>query len=216
MAPKPNRKAPPPMKNANKHAENLKSLLKKLAKEGKPEPKSTVDPLRALVSGVLAFDAPQSKVDAALAIVDKEFVDINELRVATELEVIEILGPKYPGIEKRALLFREILNAIFEKEHTLNLERYKTLNKKDARTALRELPDMTPFVEAYTLMFAFDAATAPIDAQMLEVLADGGAVEAETTIEEAQKFVESHVKADELYEFFVLVRRAAAAKKARS
>lgn len=204
------------MKNANKHAESLKSLLKKLAKEGKPEPRSAVDPLRALVSGILAFDAPQSKVDAAMAIVDKEFVDLNELRVATELEVIEILGPKYPGIERRALMFREILNAIFEKEHTLNLERYKTLNKKDARAALRELPDMTPFVEAYTLMFAFDAAAAPIDSHMLEVLAEGGAVEPETTIEEAQKFIESHLKADELYEFYALVRRAAGAKKVKS
>ena len=93
------------MKNATKHAENLKSLMKKLAREGKPEPKQSVDPLRALVTGILSFDAPPGRPEAAMEVVDKDFVDLNELRVATELEVIEILGPKYPGIERRALMF---------------------------------------------------------------------------------------------------------------
>ena len=204
------------MKNATKHAENLKTLLKKLAKDGKPDPKQAVDPLRALVSGVLTFDAPPGRPEAAMAVIDAEFVDLNELRVATELEVIEILGPKYPGIEKRAMMFREILNAIFEKEHTLSFERYKSIGKKEVRAALRELPDMTPFVEAYTLMFGLDTAAAPIDTMMMEVLAEANVVEGDTSVEDAQKFVESHLKAEELHEFFALVRRAAAAKKVKS
>ena len=150
-----------------------------------------------------------------MEIVDREFVDLNELRVATELEVIEIIGPKYPAIELRALMFREILNAIFEKEHTLSFERIKTLGKKDARAALREMPDMTPFVEAYTLMFGLDSAAAPIDQWMLDLLTEAEAVEPGTSIEEAQKFVESHLKSEELYDFYALVRRAAGAKKAK-
>ncbi|MGC4033309.1 MAG: hypothetical protein QM754_16580 [Tepidisphaeraceae bacterium] len=201
------------MKNATKHAENLKSLIKKLTKEGRPEPKQQIDPLRALVLGVLSFDAPPGKPEQAMAIIDKEFVDINELRVATELEVIEIIGPKYPGIERRALMFREILNAIFEKEHTLSFERIGALGKKESRAALRELPDMTPFVEAYTMLYGFDASAAPVDDSILEVLTESGSVEEGTNIEDAQKFVEGHLKADELHEFYVLVRRAAAASK---
>lgn len=187
-----------------------------MTREGKPEPKQAVDPLRALVTAILSFEAPAAKAVEAMAIVDREFVDLNELRVATELEVIEIIGPKYPLIERRVLMFREILNAIFEKEHTLSFERVKTLGKKDARAMLRELPDMTPYVEAYTLMFGLDSAAAPVDQWMLDTLVDAEAVEPGTTIEEAQKFVESHLKAEELYDFFALVRRSSASKKAKS
>jgi hypothetical protein len=204
------------MKNANKHTENLKSLLKKLAREGKPEPKETHDPLRALVLGILSFEAPIGKETGAMEIIDREFVDINELRVATELETIEIIGPRYPGIETKTVLFHEILNAIFEKEHTLSFERYKALNKKDIRAALRELPGMVPYVEAYTLMFGFDSAAAPIDGPMLDVLTEADAIEEDTTIEDAQKFVESHLKAEELYDFYFLVRRAAANRKVKA
>src|SRR6185437_11107497 len=141
-------------------------------------------------------------VDNALAIIDREFVDLNELRVATELEAIEIIGPKYPGIEQRVVMFREILNMIFEKEHTLSLERLKALGKKDGRAFLKELPEMTPFIEAYTMLFGMDAAAAPVDQTIADLLSSADALEAETSLEDAQKFVESHLKADEMYEFF--------------
>jgi len=201
------------MKNATKHADNLKSLHKKLLKEGKPEPKKAIEPLRALVLGVLSFDAPDSKAEAAMATIDKEFVDINELRVATELEVIQIIGPRYPAIERRALMFREILNAIFEKEHTLSFERMKTLGKKDVRQALKELPEMTPYVEAYTLLFGLDVAALPVDDATLETLVEADVLEEGTSLEDAQKFLESHLKADEYHEFYSVIRRAATAKK---
>lgn len=203
------------MKNATKHADNLRSLFKKLLKEGKPEPKQTVDPLRALVMGIFAFDTTDARVQQAMAIVDKEFVDINELRVATELEVIEIIGPRYPQIEQRALMLREILNMIFEKEHTLSFERVKTLGKKEARAFIKELPEMTPFVEGYTTLFGFDAAAMPVDGAILDLLRDADVLEAATTAEEAQKFLEGQLKADEMYDFYYVARRATQGKKGK-
>ena len=74
---------------------------------------------------------------------------------------------------------------------------------------------MTPFVEAYTLLFGLDTAAVPLDGQMMDVLIDADVVEAATPVEEAQKFVEGHLKAEELYDFYALVRRAGAAKKAK-
>jgi endonuclease III len=196
------------MKNATKHAENLKNLHKKLLKEGKPEPKQTIDPLRAIVMGTLSADTPDSRVQAAMAVIDSEFVSINELRVATELEVISLIGEKYPDIEHRALVLREMLNYLFEKEHTLTLDRIKTLGRKESRTALRELPEITSYIEAYTALFGFDEPAVPVDQGMLEILQSADAVEKETTPEEAQKFVESQIKGDDCYEFFAVLRRA--------
>lgn len=201
------------MKNATKHADALKALHKRLLKDGKPEPKIPLDPLRALVQGTLSFDASDSRVSDAMASIDSEFVDLNELRVGTELELVQILGPRHPQIEHRVTMLREMLNYIFEKEHTLSFERAKTLGKKDLRTFLRELPEINPYVEAYTMLFGFDAPALPVDEATIALLKDADVVEAGTSIEEAQKFVEAHLKAEESYEFFAVARRAVADKK---
>lgn len=197
------------MKNATKHADNIRSLYKKLLKEGKPEPKQVIDPVRALVSGILTFDTTDARCHDAWKVIDREFVDINELRVATELEVIDLIGAKYPAIEQRAVMFRESLNAIFEKEHTLSLERLKSLGRKEARQLLRELPEVTPYVEAYVAVYGLDEAAIPVDQTILSYLIANDCVEAETTIEDAQKFLESHFKVDECYDLFFVLRRAA-------
>src|ERR1035437_7443921 len=146
------------MKNAGKHADELKSLLKRLLKDGKPQPLTKVDPVRAMVRATMSFDAPDARADEAVKVVEREFVDLNELRVATELELQSMIGVKYPLVEKRATIMVQLLNGIFEKEGTLSLERLGTLKKADARQIVRDLPGMTPFLEGAILMFCFEQA----------------------------------------------------------
>jgi len=141
-----------------------------------------------------------------MAMISKEFVDLNELRVATDLEIQGLLGVKYPEIKVRVAMITLALNSIFEREHTMSLERLKTLSKRDARQFLRELPEMTPFVEAYVMLMAFDGHCVPIDEDILQLLRDHEIVDEEAKIEDAQKFVEHHLKAEEVYDFFVLAR----------
>ena len=54
------------MKNATKHAEELKSLCKKLVKEHKPPEKQTLEPLWALVRGAMSYDVADSRVEEAV------------------------------------------------------------------------------------------------------------------------------------------------------
>jgi endonuclease III len=197
------------MKSATKHAEELRSLFKRLLKEHKPGPFERQEPLKALVRGAMSYDMPDTRADEAMKAIDTEFVDLNELRVATDLEIQELLGNRYPQIEKRVALITQSLNAIFEKEHTLNLDRLQTISKRDARQFLRELPDIHPFVEAFVMLFAFEGHTIPMDGQMLEHLREEGVIEPETTLEEAQKFVEHHIKAEECHDFYRALRAAA-------
>ncbi len=140
------------------------------------------------------------------SLIDKEFVDLNELRVATELEVQEMLGQRYPAIERRVAMITAALNNIFEREHTLSLDRLKMLPKKEARQFLRELPGIHPFVEAYVMLYAFDGHAVPLDEEMLAVLREYHVVDAETTVEDAQKFVEHTIKAEECHDFFSALR----------
>ena len=126
------------MKNAGKHGEELRALMKRLLKEHKPEPKQVQDPLQALVRGAMSFDVPDTRADEAMKHIEREFVDLNELRVATDLEIQEMLGSRYPEIERRVEMITRSLNNIFEREHTLSLDRLKTVSKRDARQFLRE------------------------------------------------------------------------------
>ncbi|MBV8782193.1 MAG: hypothetical protein JO353_12425 [Phycisphaerae bacterium] len=199
------------MKNATKHAETLKSLSKRLIKDHKPPERPTLEPLQALVRGAMSYDVPDSKVDEVMTHIEKEFVDLNELRVATDLEIQELLGSRYPQIEKRVAMITLALNAIFEKEHTLNLNRLKEISRRDARQFLRDLPELHPFVEAYTMLFAFDGPAVPLDQSMLSLLMEEGAVEEESTLENAQKFVEQQLKGEECYAFYHALRATALA-----
>ncbi len=196
------------MKNATKYADAVRSLYKSLSKEGKPAVPAKADPLKALVRGAMAYDVSDSRADDAMKLIDREFVNLNELRVATELEVQELLGVKYPVIENRVAMITGCLNAIFEREHTLSLDRLKTISKKDARQFLRELPEMHPFVEAYVMLFGFEAPAVPVDSEMLDYLRGDGIFDEKTTLEDAQRFLEHNLKAEECGEFFALLRRA--------
>ncbi|MCC6422183.1 MAG: hypothetical protein IT447_01790 [Phycisphaerales bacterium] len=196
------------MKNATKHAEGLKSLLKKMLKEHKPQPKEAMEPLKALVRGAMSFDVSDAKADEAMKLIDREFVDLNELRVATDLEIAELLGTKYPAIERRVAMITLSLNHIFEKEHTLSLERLKNVSKRDARQFLRGLPDIHPFVEGYVMLYGFDAPAIPMDDELLEFMREHEIVDEQITLDEAQRFVEHHLKDKECYEFHILSRRS--------
>src|SRR5262245_8227552 len=118
------------MKNATKHADELRSLMRKLLREHKSEPPLSQDPLKALVRAAMSFDVPDSKADDAMKAIDREFVDLNELRVATDLEIQEMLGQRYPAIEQRVAMITQSLNNIFEREHTLSLDRLKTISRR--------------------------------------------------------------------------------------
>jgi endonuclease III len=203
------------MKNATKHAEELKSIARKLVREHKPEPKQEQEALRALVRAAMSYDVADSRADDAMKAIEKEFVDLNELRVATDLEIHELLGVRYPQIEKRVAMITQALNNIFEREHTMYLDRLKTISRREARQFLRELPEIHPYVEAYVMLFAFDGHCFPIDSRMLEYLRDEGIVDAETSLEDAQKFVEHHLKAEECHDLFVALRRAASQEKSK-
>lgn len=196
------------MKNATKHAEALKNYFKKLIKQNEVPEAVQIDPLQALVRGCLSFDTTDAKADEAIKVIETEFVDLNELRVATELEVQEMIGSRMPELETRVNMFISALNGIFAREHSLSLDRVRALPKREIRQFFRELPGMTPFVDGYIMLYAFDTHAFPIDGATLDLLVDEGMLEEGTSLDDAQKFVEHQLKDDECYKFFWCLRHA--------
>ena len=203
------------MKNATKYADDLRSLCKKLTKQFPPEARQPQDPLKALVRGAMSFDVPDGKAEDAMRLIDREFVDLNELRVATDLEIQELLGVRYPQIERRVSMITQSLNDIFEREHTLSLDRLKTVSRRDARQFLRELPEIHAFVEAYVMLFAFEGHAFPIDDEILAYLKEQEVVEENATLDDAQRFIEHQLKDEECYSLYWGMRRALADEKSR-
>jgi len=195
------------MKSATKHADGLKSFTKRLLKNYDPKPRPSYEPIPALVRGVFGYDVPDSRVDDAMRIIDEQFVDLNEVRVATELELEEIIGPRYPGIERRCSMAVSAMMHIYEREHVLNLNRLKELGKREARQFLRDLPGLHPFAEAFTMLHSFDGHAFPLDETMLFRLRDEEIIDGDMPLEEAQRFVEHYLKADEVYEVFSVLRQ---------
>lgn len=195
------------MKNANKHADELKGLLKKLVKD-RPE-RPAMDPLVAIVRGSLSMDADDGLVDEAMAKIDSEFVDINELRVATELEVADLVGDHHPKIDEKTSIIRSTLHAIFDREQILKFDRVKELKKAEIRQFFRDMETVPPFVEAFITLHAFDTAAFPVDGTILDLLVDEGVVDDDTSIEDAQAFLEHAIKADDVYGSYLAIREEA-------
>ncbi|MFI5379355.1 MAG: hypothetical protein ACHRHE_08660 [Tepidisphaerales bacterium] len=196
------------MKNAAKYADILKGLFRSFQKDGKAPPLEKQEPLKAFVRGAMSYDVSDSRADDAMKTIEREFVNLNELRVATQLEVQDMLGQRYPDIERRVDMITLCLNAIFEKEHTLSLDRLKTVSRKDARQYLRDLPEVTAFVEAYVMLFGFETPAVPVDNESLNFLREHGMFDEKTTLDDAQHFIENQLKAEEYYDFFHGLRKA--------
>lgn len=190
------------MKNASKHAATLKSLHRKLCRQHKAGDRPEMDPLRALVLGILREECDDGKATRAMAVLDEEFVDVNELRVATELELSILIGEDYPGAIDRSLRLREMLMSVFDAEGRLSIARVAAMNKKEQRATLHGLPTMSPFVEGHVALLGFSQAAVPVDERMRAYLESQGVLEPGGTVDEAQRFLESHLKSDECWPFF--------------
>ena len=66
-----------------------------------------------------------------------------------------------------------------------------------------------PFVEAFITLHAFDTAAFPVDETIVDYLVDHGVIEDDTSVEEAQSFLEHAIKADDVYGSYLAIREAA-------
>ncbi len=215
------------MKNATQHAQTLKALIASLTKAhakaiGAAGDRPALDPLRALVLACLREDQPEAKIAPALAALDAEFGDANEIRVATELELADHLEPHLgeQGSHAVAERLKAALGAVFEVEGHLSLSRIEKLAKREQRQAFRALVDrsegnITPFAEGHVALTSFAIGTLPIDATLHALLVERGAVDAEADAADVRKFVEQNVKLDDAWPFFIAARAEAHAGKAK-
>ena len=209
------------MKNASQHAQTLKKLIASLTKSHAKAveaagPRPSLDPLRALVLACLREDQPEAKVSPALADLDAEFGDANEIRVATELELADHLEPHFgeAGSHVVAERLKAALAAVFDIEGHLSLSRVEKLAKREQRQAFRSIAEkadgsITPFAESHVGLAAFAIGTLPVDVPLHGLLVERDAVDAEADIADVRRFVDQNVKLDDAWPFFIAARAEA-------
>ncbi|MEL7238968.1 MAG: hypothetical protein AAGK78_08900 [Planctomycetota bacterium] len=203
------------MKNAGKHAQTLKALAKKWSKT-KAGDRPEEAPVRAAVLAVLRRDTPDATVDQALSLLEGEYADFNELRVATELELHDLLGGLYKDIDERAGELIDVLMGIFDTRGRLHLDDVAEMNRREQRPALKAIAGLSPYVESYIALCSFGIGTIPIDESGMAYLIDIDVLEDDVDAAEAHKFVESNLKADECWPFFVKLREETIGKPKRA
>lgn len=213
------------MKNAAKLAPLLKALPKKLAKKHPPskfyddEVAETKDPLKSLLLGALRYELPEKAARAALKRLDDTFVDANDLRVATELEVADVLAEEMdePTAHRKAILIRMLLSSIFDTVGRLSLDTVGGQSRREIRPALKkalgvdEMDDAyyveAAYAESHIALFAFDFGVLPIDTPTHEQLVANKVIAAEADVADASKFCELNLKVEDCRSLFASLRQ---------
>lgn len=194
------------MKNATDYAKRLTQLMRQLAKAAPDRQVFERDPIEQFIHSFLCWESSHNQADQALARLMREVVDYNDLRVTDPADLIRILGDGYALAEERVHRLSRALHAVYKREHQMSLGRLVDMPKREAREYLDGLDGMVPFVSASVLLLSFDGHAVPVDDQLHQRLQRDDIVDAEATLAETQSFLESHIRAADGIESYILLR----------
>jgi endonuclease III len=193
------------VKHAHECAKRLSVLLKKLRQSVALSPPTRREPVEQLIYSFLIWNATHRQADAAFKQLMEQSIDINDLRVTDPGELAATLG-NYPHAYARCLRMKQSLQAVYNREHVVDLAVLANKGKKEARAYLDSLEGMVPFVASSIMLLNLEGHAIPVDDDTLERLKKDFVVEHDTTIDQAASFIEHHVKHEDLVDTFQLLR----------
>jgi endonuclease III len=158
------------MKNAKTYEKKIKQLLGSPRKK-RLGPVGDIDQTlpTILIEAILEEDSTTRKAKRALAVLTKEFVDFNELRVSPTKEILDCIGAKYPQGNRKAHMIREVLGGIYRHTSTTSLKYITDRPKRERRRCLLEL-GLSPYAAALVMLKVLDAHAVPVDQTLVDCL----------------------------------------------
>lgn len=187
----------------------LQSLLRAHAVPPPAPAPAAPDLVELLVHSFLVWEATVAQADAALERIRSATVSFNDFRVCLVNEVVELIGPRYPRVQERAIRVRAAINDLFRREHAVSLERAAGMSKRDAKAYIESLQGMVPFVSARAALLGLGVHGVPVDEQTLAALVHHGVLHEETTIAEASGWLQRHIPAEKALAAHRALQRAA-------
>ncbi len=194
------------MKNEATYAKKFKTLFNRLRRKHPVDPLEPLEPVTQLVVAILQWNSTRKLALAAHDRLMERLVDNNDLRVCHPHEVVELIGQDYAQAEERAERLREVLQAIYVREHATSLDSLQDKPKKEVKTYLDSLPGMLPYVAAEVTLLCFGGHAFPVDEQLVEKLRDEEAIDPEASLPEVQSFLERQFKAGTAAEGHTVLR----------
>ena len=202
------------MKDGTLYADRLKKAYSRLKSgaggAGLPEPG---DPIRCLALGILGSDNGPSRAERQLNKALGMVVDWNEIRVSNAQEVSSLLGDSSPESLRRCQNLIDALQAIYDRENKLSLDRLKSLGRREARQYLESLKGMDEYAVAYVVLWSFGGHAIPVWNNVLGILREADLVHPTATRSEIQAFLERNVSAADAKAFSLAVGSLGSGKR---
>ena len=193
------------MKNESSYGKKFELLLKKIRQRHRVE-LPELSPVDQLIVGFLEWNATARLAAKAHEQLMAELVDNNDLRVSLPQELLALIGVKYPQGDERVLRLREVLNAVYVREHAMSLDSLAGKPKKQIRTYVEGLPGITQYVAAQLMLLAFGVHAIPVDDHIAELLRAEETVDPKASVQEVAQFLERRVKAGDAAEVHRMLR----------
>jgi len=177
------------MRNAAVYHKKIAKLLSGIPRERSGAPREAPDPVRVLIRSVLEADATRKQAEQALAALEEEFVDFNEMRVAPPKEIAERLGKDFPRQREKAEMLVSSLGRIFNRSHQISMEYMAGMTRRDLRRHLREI-GLDAYSAAAVVLRGFGGHAIPVDRTLVECLEMQGCVRPGSDVGEVQGFLE--------------------------
>lgn len=209
------------MKQGTAFATQLKRAWTKHRKASEapavPEP---CDPIRALATGVLGVGAAADQAERAVDRLLGAMVDWNEVRVSNAFEIQDAIGDTVPDSLEQCQRLRSVIQAVYDRENRISLDRLASMGRRDARHYLEKLQGADEYAVAHVVLWALGGHAVPVNDHLLTALRDAKLVHPAATRAEVQAFLERHIAANDAKEFVILMRTftptKASGKKASS
>lgn len=155
--------------SASNRANRITKLQQSLKKAYKPVPRAERPLMETLLYACLLENASYDAADEALAKLEQEYFDWNEVRVTTVTELSEVLR-SLPDPGAAASRLKKNLHALFETFYSFEIDELKKQNLGKAVAQLEQLPAATPFVLSYVVQHGLGGHAVPIDDSAMAVL----------------------------------------------
>jgi len=210
------------MKDSKTYAQKISTLFKKLKKNTAVKPVKFDCSVDSIIYAALIEYLPFSKANSIFKKIHNHFVDNNDLRVARNEEIIDVLGGDNETNQQIASQLRKVLNSIFNRYDMLNLESLLEEGKRQAKKDLESLDGISPFMVSYCFLTSLHGHAIPVTQTMVDYLKQNGLVHPNSDLHDITGFLERQISASDAYAFFYLLKSeadsasASAAKSAKT
>ncbi len=157
---------------------------------GRRKPQTYEDVIEALVQQILELGVPERSAKDAMKRLRDEFIDWNDMRVATVREIEDVLGVRYPKVREKSEDLRHLLADLYTAFRRMDI---REALAGDGIETLRALPETSnirrDFVDR-SLLLALGLKVFPCDEEQLRLLKFLGGCSKAWTLQQAQKRLE--------------------------